>query len=79
MKNKEIVGIGDKRVLNEETGEVAKLGAGGWGGGVNLAVSDQNTQQRNSDMLKKYLKQQRKRLRKLEKEKQAAKEAEEGS
>jgi hypothetical protein len=77
LRNKQIEGIGDKRVVNENTGEVTKLGAGGWGGGVNLAVSDENTQKRNSEMLKKFLKQQRKRLKKQEKEKQAAKDSNE--
>ena len=75
MKNKKIEGVGDKRIVNENTGEVTKVGAGGWGGGVNLAVSDENTQKKNQEMLRKFLKQQRKKLRKEEKEKQVTKEA----
>lgn len=66
---------GDKiqRVVQNENGESQvvekRIGAGGWGGGVHLAVSDEETQKRNRQMLGKFLKQQR---RKHEKEKEEA-------
>ena len=66
---------GDKihRVVQNENGESQvvekRIGAGGWGGGVHLAVSDEETQKRNRQMLGKFLKQQR---RKHEKEKDEA-------
>lgn len=77
MKRKQIEGIGNKRIVNEETGETAKLGAGGWGGGVNLAVSNEEIQRQNQEKLRKFLKQQRKKLKKQE-EQQAKQTAEEG-
>ena len=61
-------------VVNQETGETKKVGAGGWGGGVNLATSDEEIQKRNRKMLKKFLKQQRKLLGK-DKEKDKEQEA----
>ena len=64
---KTIQGIGDKRVLN---GELQKVGAGGIGGGVKLAVSDSEVQQRNRKMLETYLKRERKRRRREAKEQQ---------
>lgn len=73
LKNKRIQGIGDRIVVDKSTGETKKLGAGGWGGGVNLAVSNETIQEQNQRKLKKWLKKQRKRA---EKEK-AKKEAEE--
>lgn len=54
-----IQGLGDQRL--DERSEYQKVGAGGWGGGVHLATSDETTQQRNQQMLRKFLKQQRKR------------------
>lgn len=75
LRNKQIEGIGDKRVVNQ-TGEVQKLGAGGWGGGVNLAKSDENIQRRNQKMLKKFLKQQKKKLKKQDKNEEAQTEIE---
>eukprot|EP00543_Licmophora_paradoxa_P009176 CAMPEP_0202467022 /NCGR_PEP_ID=MMETSP1360-20130828/70662_1 /ASSEMBLY_ACC=CAM_ASM_000848 /TAXON_ID=515479 /ORGANISM="Licmophora paradoxa, Strain CCMP2313" /LENGTH=67 /DNA_ID=CAMNT_0049091367 /DNA_START=1 /DNA_END=200 /DNA_ORIENTATION=+ len=45
----QIEGIGDKRI--KENGEVEKVGAGGIGMGVRLAVSDEKTQQQNKQML----------------------------
>jgi len=67
-----VQGIGNQRVIQQQHGEDGEIveqqqtvGAGGWGGGVNLAVSDEETQKRNRKMLHKFLRQQR---RKLEKE-----------
>ena len=71
LKNKKIEGIGDKVVMD---GEAKKIGAGGLGGGVNLAVSNETIQERNQRMLKKFLKKQRKLMKKKEKEAAAAKE-----
>lgn len=64
LPNKSIQGIGDKRVVMGEDGVSNEqlIGAGGWGGGVNLAVSDKETQRRNQKMLHKFLKQQQRRL-----------------
>ena len=73
LQNKSIEGIGNKVVVDENTGETKKVGAGGWGGGVNLAVSNETVQERNQKKLKKWLKKQRKRV---EKEREA-KESEE--
>ena len=53
LQNKKIQGIGDKVVMD---GEAKKVGAGGIGGGVNLAVSNETIQERNQRMLKKFLK-----------------------
>ena len=64
---KDIQGIGDK-YYDTLTGEYKKLGAGGWGHGVNLATSDKETQARNTDKLRLFLKQQ-KRLREAAKKK----------
>lgn len=72
LRNKQIEGIGDKLMVDETTGETKKVGAGGWGGGVNLAVSNETIQERNQRMLKKFLKKQRK---KREREMEAAKQA----
>jgi hypothetical protein len=56
-----IEGLGDKRVVvTEDTEQVQKVGAGGWGGGVHLAVSDEESQRRNQEKLRKFLKRQRK-------------------
>lgn len=71
LRNKKIEGIGDKVIVD---GEVTKVGAGGLGGGVNLAVSNESIQERNQRMLKKFLKKQRKLMKKREQEAEAAKE-----
>jgi len=69
LPQKQIQGVGNKVMVDTETGQqVQKVGAGGWGGGVHLAVSDENVQERNQKLLKTYLKQQRKLLRKKERE-----------
>lgn len=56
---KEVQGIGDKHV--NEDGRIAPIGAGGWGGGVRLAVSDHETQQKNKKKLALLLKHQKRR------------------
>jgi hypothetical protein len=62
-----IQGLGDQRAVvvkdseHREEIQYHKVGAGGWGGGVHLAMSDEETQQRNHQMLRKFLKLQRKR------------------
>ncbi len=45
-----------------------KIGAGGWGGGVNLATSDKATQDVNRINLERFLKKQRKLKEKRERE-----------
>ena len=45
-----------------------KVGAGGWGGGVHLATSDQETQEKNRINLERFLKKQRKLKEKRERE-----------
>lgn len=63
---------GDKRsrviILPDGEEEVReqRVGAGGWGGGVHLAISDEETQRRNRKMLNKFLKQQRRKHEKEE-------------
>jgi hypothetical protein len=56
LPNQKIEGVGDLR------GNGEKVGAGGWGGGVHLTVSDEGQQQRNKRMLRKFLRKQRKKL-----------------
>jgi hypothetical protein len=53
-------------VVDEQTGaiEYQKVGAGGWGGGVNLAASHEETRKRNKRRFQKFLKQERKRFEK---------------
>ena len=60
LKQKEIQGIGDKRIL--ENGELQEIGGSkGILGGVKLAVSDAKTQEINNKNLKLFLKQERKK------------------
>jgi hypothetical protein len=49
-----------------------KIGAGGWGGGVNLATSDRDTQEVNRINLERFLKKQRKLKEKRERAAAAA-------
>lgn len=51
LEKKTITGIGDQRGSDGK-----HIGAGGWGGGVHLAVSDEETQRRNRKKLNKFLK-----------------------
>ena len=75
LRQKQIEGIGNKRV--SEDGKVTKVGAGGWGGGVNLAVSNETTQQRNKEMLHKFLKKQRRKQQRMEEKQKKQKEGSE--
>jgi hypothetical protein len=70
LKVKDLQGLGNKRLDAE--GNLKTVGAGGWGGGVKLAVSDEETQKHNREMLNKYFKKQR---RKLEKQQQQEKKS----
>ena len=46
--------------MKDESGErVERIGAGGWGGGVHLVTSDQETQDINRVNLERFLKKQR--------------------
>ena len=68
-----IQGMGQHVVVKDQTtgGErVEKVGAGGWGGGVHLADSDQRTQDVNRINLERFLKKQRKLKAKREREAQ---------
>lgn len=55
---KQVQGIGQKTL--DASGAMVNVGAGGLGGGVNLADSDPETQERNRKKLLKFLKRQRK-------------------
>lgn len=66
-----IQGIGQHAVIKDQAGErVEKVGAGGWGGGVHLANSDEQTQNVNRINLERFLKKQRKLKAKRERESQ---------
>eukprot|EP00934_Nitzschia_sp_Nitz4_P001135 Nitzschia sp. Nitz4//scaffold14_size191712//94631//95325//NITZ4_001722-RA/size191712-snap-gene-0.153-mRNA-1//-1//CDS//3329536924//1135//frame0 len=79
--NHSVQGLGDKRIVHQESGEdggepnvvTQQVGAGGWGGGVHLVTSDQETQEINRVNLERFLKKQR-RLK--EKREAAAQEGE---
>ena len=59
--------LGDKkRIAAAPTSQ--KIGAGAWGGGVNLATSDKATQDVNRINLERFLKKQRKLKEKRERE-----------
>lgn len=58
LRIKEVEGIGDQTIIE---GEAKKVGAGGLGMGVRLAVSDKDDQQRSKKMLNKVLKEARKK------------------
>jgi len=62
---KSVQGIGDKRVVTHD-GQLATVGAGGWGGGVRLAVSDEATQRKNRENLDHFLKRQKRIQDRLE-------------
>ena len=49
-----------------------KIGAGGWGGGVNLATSDKQTHDVNKINLERFMKKQRRLKQKREREAAAA-------
>ena len=44
--------FGNTRLVD---GQEQRVGAGGWGGGVRLAISDPETQERNQKKIRKYL------------------------
>jgi hypothetical protein len=70
LPHKSVQGIGDQRPVVRTTNasnagreteqvqvvEYQKVGAGGWGGGVHLVVSDEEEQKRNRKKLRKLLK-----------------------
>lgn len=66
LREKKIQGIGNKTVTVD--GKVESIGAGGWGGGVHLALSDEETQKKNKAMLEAMFRRERKRRRKEMKE-----------
>lgn len=64
-----IQGLGDKKVVKDERGERTEVvGAGGWGGGVRLATSDQETQDVNRVNLERFLRKQRRLQEKRQRE-----------
>jgi hypothetical protein len=64
-----IAGLGDKKIVKDEHGEHTEIvGAGGWGGGVRLAKSDQDTQDMNRVNLDRFLRKQRRLKEKRERE-----------
>jgi len=70
LEEKRIQGIGNVRILEDGTKE--QVGAGGVGGGVKLAVSDERTQEQNRAMLEAFFKQQRRKERKAKQQQHAA-------
>ena len=66
LREKKIQGIGNKTVTVD--GKVESIGAGGWGGGVHLTLSDEETQKKNKAMLEAMFRRERKRRRKEMKE-----------
>jgi hypothetical protein len=62
LQVKEVQGIGQTAIVN---GETKRIGAGGLGMGVKLAVSDKDDQERSKRMLAKMLKENRKRNQKV--------------
>lgn len=68
LEKKDIEGIGNYRVKEDGTKE--QVGAGGVGGGVRLAVSDNKTQEQNRQMLEAFFRQQRRKERKKQQQQQ---------
>lgn len=56
--------MGNQRVLGD--GEVQKVGAGGWGGGVHLVVSDEEAQKKTQRQIRKFLRMQKKKMQEEE-------------
>jgi hypothetical protein len=76
LASKSIQGLGDKTIVKDESGErVERIGAGGWGGGVHLVTSDQETQDVNRVNLERFLKKQQ-RLKEMREREAAAKQQE---
>lgn len=61
LREQKLQGYGNKTVID---GKVESIGAGGWGGGVHLAMSDEDTREKNRVMLEAMFKRERKRRRK---------------
>lgn len=61
LREKKLQGYGNKTVID---GKMENIGAGGWGGGVHLAMSDEDTREKNRVMLEAMFKRERKRRRK---------------
>ena len=66
LKIKDVQGIGNQRITSED-GQGKRVGAGGVGMGVKLAVSNEHDQQNSKKMLEKMLKKARKEKLKREK------------
>jgi hypothetical protein len=58
---------GNTRIV--QGGQEQRVGAGGWGGGVKLAVNDAETQERSSKSLKRYMRQLKRERQKQQQEK----------
>ena len=65
LEVKEVQGIGQTAIVN---GEQQKIGAGGVGKGVKLALSDKDDQARSKKMLSKMLRENRRRKKKRDEE-----------
>ena len=69
---RERLGVDKKRTIGGATEGrppiASRVGAGGWGGGVHLATSDEQTQDVNRINLERFLKKQRKLREKQERE-----------
>jgi hypothetical protein len=65
LQVKEVQGIGQTAIVN---GETKRIGAGGLGMGVKLAISDKDDQERSKKMLAKMLKENKKRSHQRQKE-----------
>lgn len=71
LRVKEVKGLGDTAFVG---GEQHKIGAGGLGMGVNLAVSDKDDQERNRVMLEKFFRKEKRKRLKLERQKREQQE-----
>ena len=60
---------GNKRVTKD--GREILVGAGGWGGGVNLATNDAETSERSSESLKRYMRQLKRQQQRQQKQNQS--------
>jgi hypothetical protein len=75
-----IQGLGDKKLIKDESGErTERVGAGGWGGGVHLANSDKETQDVNRVNLERFFRKQRRLKEKRDREASKLKEEREGT
>jgi len=76
LEIKSVTGLGDKRIVD---GKEERVGSGGIGGGVRLAVSDEKFQQQNKVMLEAFLKSEKRKLRKTERNEKKKKKKEQES